>query len=167
MLLPVRRADRLSARLGPAIRRSRRQAGLSQCELADLLSVDQSSVGKWERDTTDPAVGLFLQMVRLFGPSLLAMVFQAAGYGDGASGEREGDCRQGAHRCADRRTLWRARQDRGALAQNLSDSPADPTVVAALTIPSRRLGSSRLRRPSPREHPPSVVMARWTPWPVR
>jgi len=95
MLLPVRRADRLSARLGPAIRRSRRQAGLSQCELADLLSVGQSSVSKWERGTTDPAVGLFLQMVRLFGPSLLAMVFQAAGYGDGASGEREGDCRRG------------------------------------------------------------------------
>src|SRR6266511_2698309 len=84
MLLPVRRADRLSARLGPAIRRSRRQAGLSQCELADLLSVGQSSVSKWERGTTDPAVGLCLQMVRLFGPSRLAMVFQAAGYGEGA-----------------------------------------------------------------------------------
>ena len=88
MVPQVGRADRLAARLGPAIRRARRQAGLSQCELADLLSVGQSSVSNWECGRNDPAVGLFLQMARLFGPSLLAMIFQAAGYGDDGSDER-------------------------------------------------------------------------------
>lgn len=42
--------------LAKRIKEWRRQAGLTQAELADLLGVDKGTVYRWERGTMRPAV---------------------------------------------------------------------------------------------------------------
>jgi transcriptional regulator with XRE-family HTH domain len=52
--------------LAAFICRVRRQAGLSQTELADLLGVRQTAVSQWERGVTEPYGGhLYALLVKL------------------------------------------------------------------------------------------------------
>jgi DNA-binding XRE family transcriptional regulator len=54
--------------LARQIRAARRQAGLSQADLADQLGIRQSSVGQWERGATTPTLGMFHRMIAVLGP---------------------------------------------------------------------------------------------------
>ena len=59
--------------LSQAIRRARRQAGLSQVELAELLGVRQSSVSQWERGSTKPSTVHLLTLAARLGCSLVEL----------------------------------------------------------------------------------------------
>jgi transcriptional regulator with XRE-family HTH domain len=60
--------------LASFICRVRRQAGLSQTELADLLGVCQTAISHWERGVTEPYGGhLFALLVKLAPISTTAL----------------------------------------------------------------------------------------------
>jgi DNA-binding XRE family transcriptional regulator len=49
--------------LGTVIRMARKQAGMSQVELAAALGIHQSSVSQWERGTTEPSTQSLLTLM--------------------------------------------------------------------------------------------------------
>jgi transcriptional regulator with XRE-family HTH domain len=57
--------------LGARIRAARKQAKLSQAEVAHRLGVWQAAVSQWERGLTEPSSQHFIRLVHLLGPSLL------------------------------------------------------------------------------------------------
>jgi len=63
--------------LADVVRRARKQAGLSQAELALLLGVRQSSVSQWERGSTHPSNRHLLQLIILWQPWFLEMLTKA------------------------------------------------------------------------------------------
>jgi transcriptional regulator with XRE-family HTH domain len=77
------RAMREQSFLSEAIREARRRAGLSQAELAELLSVRQSSVSQWERGSTKPSTIHLLALTVVLNCSLLD--FSGAGAGGGGA----------------------------------------------------------------------------------
>jgi transposase/DNA-binding XRE family transcriptional regulator len=73
--------------LGEGIRTARRQARLSQADLADELGIRQSSVGQWERGATTPTLVIFHRMVAVIGPWPLLEVLLPADQADTATAE--------------------------------------------------------------------------------
>lgn len=61
-------------RLGEKLAALRRQAGLSQEQLADTLGVTRQSVSKWEGDTAVPELGKLIALSDLFGVTVDALV---------------------------------------------------------------------------------------------
>ena len=55
--------------VGERIAQLRRQAGLSQEQLGDLLGVSRQAVSKWERGDFDPSTSNLLALAKLFGIS--------------------------------------------------------------------------------------------------
>ncbi|WP_198116904.1 helix-turn-helix transcriptional regulator [Massilia rhizosphaerae] len=55
--------------VGDAIREARNRKGISQAELAGMLSVSQAAVGQWERGTTLPRIKYIHLMANLFDES--------------------------------------------------------------------------------------------------
>ncbi|HZD71233.1 MAG TPA: helix-turn-helix transcriptional regulator [Actinomycetes bacterium] len=64
--------------LSEVIRAARRQAGLSQAELGELLGVRQSSVSQWERGSTMPSTIHLLTLAATLKYSLLDFTKAAA-----------------------------------------------------------------------------------------
>ncbi len=60
--------------LGSRIQKYRKGRGLSQEQLADLLSVSRQSISKWETDAAVPELEKLLRMSDIFGVSLDALV---------------------------------------------------------------------------------------------
>lgn len=56
--------------LGPRIAALRRQANMSQSELAQRLKVSPSAVGMYEQGRREPALETLVDMSRIFGVSL-------------------------------------------------------------------------------------------------
>lgn len=56
--------------LGPRIAALRRQAGMSQAELASRLKISSSAVGMYEQGRREPSVDLLLDMAEIFGVSM-------------------------------------------------------------------------------------------------
>lgn len=52
------------------IKRLRKQKGLTQLELADLLNVHQTAVSQWEQDRTNPDIETYKKMASIFDVSL-------------------------------------------------------------------------------------------------
>jgi transcriptional regulator with XRE-family HTH domain len=52
--------------LGARIRKARKAAGLTQYELADLLSTTQSQVSEWEHNLHEPSERRYELLKRLF-----------------------------------------------------------------------------------------------------
>jgi transcriptional regulator with XRE-family HTH domain len=83
------------AGLGAIIARARTRAGLLQAELAEVLSVQQSSVRQWERDESTPTLVLFRRIAAVLGPwPLLAAVLPPPDPGADGSVDAAGDARQ-------------------------------------------------------------------------
>ena len=49
------------------IEKFRREAKITQAELATLLGVTQSAISQWESGTTQPEVGKLIKMSEIFG----------------------------------------------------------------------------------------------------
>lgn len=49
------------------LRRLRKERGLTQVQLAELISVDQTAVSQWERGITQPRLKHCLQLVKILG----------------------------------------------------------------------------------------------------
>jgi transcriptional regulator with XRE-family HTH domain len=64
--------------LGEAIRAARRAAGLTQEAVAHALDVRQSSVSQWERGTTVPRTLHLIDLMRLCGRELVALLLRDA-----------------------------------------------------------------------------------------
>lgn len=56
--------------LGQRIAALRRQAGISQAELASRLQISSSAVGMYEQGRREPSVDILLDMAEVFGVSL-------------------------------------------------------------------------------------------------
>ena len=61
-------------RIGERIQRYRKQAGLSQEQLAAQLSVSRQAVSKWETGESMPDLAKVVQMSELFGVSTDALL---------------------------------------------------------------------------------------------
>ena len=59
-----------NTKLGSLIRALRREAGMTQRELAEALGVTDKAVSKWERGLGCPDVSFLPQLSRLFGVDL-------------------------------------------------------------------------------------------------
>ena len=55
--------------LGERIAQLRRQAGLSQEQLGDLLGVSRQAVSKWESGASDPSTANLIAIAKLYGVS--------------------------------------------------------------------------------------------------
>ncbi len=55
---------------GARIAALRRQAGMSQAQLADLLRVSPSAVGMYEQGRREPSADVLVEMSRIFGVSV-------------------------------------------------------------------------------------------------
>ncbi len=60
--------------LGARLQKLRRQAGMSQQELADQLHVSRQSISKWELGTATPDLDNLVRLSELFGVSLDELV---------------------------------------------------------------------------------------------
>lgn len=60
--------------LGARLQKLRRQAGMSQQELADQLRVSRQSISKWELRTATPDLDNLVRLSKLFGVSLDELV---------------------------------------------------------------------------------------------
>lgn len=60
--------------LGARLQKLRRQAGMSQQELADQLHVSRQSISKWELGTATPDLDNLVRLSKLFGVSLDELV---------------------------------------------------------------------------------------------
>jgi transcriptional regulator with XRE-family HTH domain len=69
------------------IRAARRQAGLSQVELAEQLGLAQSSVSQREKGVTQPSTTHMLKLLRMF-PASVAELIASETNGDGATARR-------------------------------------------------------------------------------
>ena len=58
-----------NTKLGSLIRALRREAGMTQRELAEALGVTDKAVSKWESGTADPSTSNLLALAKLFGVS--------------------------------------------------------------------------------------------------
>ena len=56
--------------LGEKIREQRKQAGLSQEQLADILGVSRQSISKWESDIAYPETDKLIELGKLFDCSM-------------------------------------------------------------------------------------------------
>ena len=56
------------------LERMRRDAGLTQGELAELLGVDRSTVAKWETGKSTPRLPTLVEMARLYGCSVEKLI---------------------------------------------------------------------------------------------
>jgi transcriptional regulator with XRE-family HTH domain len=70
------------------IRAARRQAGLSQAELAEQLGIAQSSISQWEKGVTQPATPHMLTLLRLFPASVAALIAGETTTDAAADGQR-------------------------------------------------------------------------------
>jgi transcriptional regulator with XRE-family HTH domain len=68
---------RLAKQFGGAVREHRRKAGWSQAELAEKLSISVDFVGLLERGMRLPSVPVLVEVSRLFGESLDALLLGA------------------------------------------------------------------------------------------
>lgn len=66
--------EKIKARLGSNIAACRKAAGLTQAGLAEKLNYSDKAISKWERGESVPDVLTLLQLSRLFGISLDALV---------------------------------------------------------------------------------------------
>jgi transcriptional regulator with XRE-family HTH domain len=73
--------------LGAWIRAARRQAGLSQVELAERLGLAQSSVSQWEKGITQPSTSHMLTLLRMF-PSSVAELIASGTTSDAATASK-------------------------------------------------------------------------------
>ena len=55
--------------IGPRIAALRRQAGLSQSGLAELLKISPSTVGMYEQERREPSLATVVEMAKIFGVS--------------------------------------------------------------------------------------------------
>lgn len=55
--------------IGQNIKRFRRNANMTQEELADMLSISSQAVSRWETDATMPDIALIPALVNIFGVS--------------------------------------------------------------------------------------------------
>lgn len=55
--------------IGKKLRELRKARGWSQSDLADRLHMHHSSIGYWERDHSDPPLGMLRKLALLFGVS--------------------------------------------------------------------------------------------------
>ena len=60
----------MDIKLSSNISKYRKEKGMTQEMLANVLGVTFASVSKWERDVATPDISLILQMASLFGVSL-------------------------------------------------------------------------------------------------
>ena len=74
--------------LGQRIAALRKEKGLSQEGLGELVGVSRQAVSKWEADKTVPDVNNCIAMSRVFGISLAGLLEVEESLGDGA--ERTG-----------------------------------------------------------------------------
>lgn len=72
---------------GEKIQKLRKEAGLSQEELAYQLGVSRQAVSKWERDSGYPETEKILRMAKLFHASLDDLLGEAEAQAPDASGE--------------------------------------------------------------------------------
>ena len=70
-----------NTKLGSLIRALRREAGLTQRELAEALGVSRQAVSKWETGTADPSTSNLLALAKLFGVPAEELLHQATGGG--------------------------------------------------------------------------------------
>ena len=56
--------------IGKKIKQLRRDKGLSQNELAEVLGVTGQAVSKWESDTSQPDIGLLPDLAAYFGVAI-------------------------------------------------------------------------------------------------
>jgi transcriptional regulator with XRE-family HTH domain len=56
------------------IRAARRQAGLSQVELAERLGLAQSSVSQWEKGVTQPSTRHMLTLLQMFPTAVAELI---------------------------------------------------------------------------------------------
>ncbi len=56
------------------IRAARRQAGMSQVELAERLGLAQSSVSQWEKGVTQPSTRHMLTLLQMFPASAAELI---------------------------------------------------------------------------------------------
>lgn len=73
---PVAMTD--TGRLANAIRRARKQTGLSQGELAAQLGIRQSSISQWERGTTLPSTRHLLGLLAVLGHPFATLLVNLA-----------------------------------------------------------------------------------------
>jgi transcriptional regulator with XRE-family HTH domain len=60
------------------IRAARRQAGMSQVELAARLGLAQSSVSQWEKGVTQPSTRHMLTLLQMFSASVAELIASEA-----------------------------------------------------------------------------------------
>ncbi|MCP1639929.1 transcriptional regulator with XRE-family HTH domain [Streptococcus gallinaceus] len=56
--------------IGEKIKVLRREAGLSQQQLADKLGLSNQAISKWETNTAQPEIGLLPELAMVFGVSI-------------------------------------------------------------------------------------------------
>lgn len=54
---------------GQRIKDCRQERGLTQAQLAELLSATQSTVGKYEREELQPNIDVLIKICKIFGVS--------------------------------------------------------------------------------------------------
>lgn len=67
-------SEKIKNRIGANISQLRRQTGVTQAELAEKLNYSDKAVSKWERRESVPDVITLVQMARLFGVSVDALI---------------------------------------------------------------------------------------------
>lgn len=67
-------SEKVKIQIGANISQLRRQTGVTQAELAEKLNYSDKAVSKWERGESIPDVVTLVQMARLFGVSVDALV---------------------------------------------------------------------------------------------
>ena len=60
------------------IEKVRKQAGMSQGELARLLNVTQGAVSHWEKGLTNPRLPLLMEIANIFGVSVDELLKESA-----------------------------------------------------------------------------------------
>ena len=77
--------------LGQRIQELRRQAGLTQEQLAERMGVTRQAVSKWESDGGVPELDTLIAMSRLFHVTIGQLLgVEEAPQGDGDSGQEDG-----------------------------------------------------------------------------
>ena len=73
-----------NTKLGSLIRALRREAGMTQRDLAEALGVSRQAVSKWETGTADPSTSNLLALAKLFGVPAEELLRETAAGGAGA-----------------------------------------------------------------------------------
>jgi transcriptional regulator with XRE-family HTH domain len=67
-------ANELDIQIGGTLRKARLARGYTQDELAQLMGVDRTTISKYESGSRAPSIGVLIQIGRLLGQPLAALV---------------------------------------------------------------------------------------------